>query len=165
MKNKNFFYLLPLLLLLPSMVWADPVPLAVPGIGYGDMDMFTSSLKLSAILFVVGTICELVVGYLFCLVTKTPKRILKWIVYANLISFPIVALAAQPFFEFFFISSILILEILVVIFEGFFIYYFNKDIISVFKAFILSLIMNLVSFIFPIILFAIIYESQNTPQF
>jgi hypothetical protein len=165
MKTKKLFYFLPLLLLVPAIAWADPIPLAIPGIGYGDMDMFTSSLKLSAILFIIGTICELIVGYLYCLATKTPKRILKWIIYANLISYPIVALAAQPFFEFFFIFSILILEILVVVFEGFFIYHFNKNIISVSRAFILSLIMNLVSFLFPIILFAIIYEMHNTPQF
>jgi len=92
----------------------------------------------------ITIILELMVAAVFVLRTKISKNILIYVVIANLISLPIVWFAF-PLLG----SSILVVlvsEIFAVIFEACFIFFTNKKVISIRNAFLLSIVMNLVSF-------------------
>ncbi|RLJ06942.1 MAG: hypothetical protein DRP13_04580 [Candidatus Aenigmatarchaeota archaeon] len=85
---------------------------------------------------------------------KFPRKLLYTIIIVNIISVGIIWLI--PFLKlssfslpliFPFSSIIISSEIFVIILEWFFIYFFNKDIISIRKSLLLSVVMNLVSFL------------------
>ena len=95
---------------------------------------------------IITLILELLVALIYLFSTKISKKILFYVLIANIISLPIVwflfpSIKIMPLVFLIFIIS----EIFAVVFEAYFIYYLNKDIITLRKSFTLSLIMNLVS--------------------
>ena len=95
---------------------------------------------------IITLILELLVALIYLSSTKISKKVLLYVLIANIISLPIVwflfpSIQIMPLVFLIFIIS----EIFAVIFEAYFIHYFNKNIISLKKSFILSMIMNLVS--------------------
>lgn len=162
MKNK-YLYLLPLLFLaVPFAAFADPIPLPILNTSFSDN--FLGSLYVFAMYLAIAIVCELLIGYIFCLVTKTPKRILLWIILANLISFPIFSLLLTPALITFGFFSIFFLEALVIVFEAFFIYYFNKQYISLNKSMILSIIMNIFSLVVPLMAYLVYYQMYYSTR-
>jgi len=103
---------------------------------------------------IITLILEILVAYIFLSILKIRKKLLISVLIGNLISLPIV------WFIFPIIGNIILVvllsEIFAFVFEAFFIYYLNKKDISLGKSFILSLIMNLVSFIVGGIIFIFI---------
>jgi hypothetical protein len=95
---------------------------------------------------IITLILELLVALIYLSITKISKRILLYVLIANVISLPIVWFL----FPSIKITSLVFLmfvlsEIFAVVFEAYFIYHLNKKIISLRKSFVLSTIMNLVS--------------------
>jgi len=93
---------------------------------------------------VLTLVIELTVAFLYLHVIKTEKKgkILLTTVLANIISVPIV------WFGFVFLLSglgLLLGEMFAVVFEGCFIYYFNKKVITLKHAMLMSIIMNIAS--------------------
>lgn len=110
----------------------------------------TSFMKKDSILsfikaLIITLVIELIVAFIFILVTKLPKRILISFLIANLISLPIV------WFIFPLIGAIVLVialsEIFAVIFEALFVYYTNKNSITLAKSFVLCLLANIASLI------------------
>ena len=164
--NKIHLYFFPLLsLLVPAVALANPIGISFPGF-YSSDDFLTNFYRF-AIFLILAIVFELIVGFLFCLVTKTSKKILIWIVFANLISFTIFSLLLQPAMTLLgFLIAIYILESLVIAFEGYFIYFFNKQYISLPKSFMLSLKINIFSLIAsPILLIIYTIMTEARSQF
>jgi hypothetical protein len=164
MKKGHLYFFSLLLLLAPAIALANPVAIPSPGFS-SDQDIISNFFGI-AIFLVLAIIFELIIGYIFCLITKTSKKILLWIVLANLISYPIFSFLLAPAMELLGLLAILILEILVVFFEGFFIYYFNKEYVTFTRSLSLSLVMNIFSLIAsPILLFIYTIMTEVRPQF
>lgn len=90
-------------------------------------------------------ILELIVALIFLSIAKISKKVLISVLVANVISLPLVwfvfpLLKIIPL-------AILLGEIFAFVFEGYFIHLLNKEIISLKKSFILSILMNLTSLI------------------
>lgn len=97
------------------------------------------------VLFLMMTIIlELIITLIFVAVFDKPMKVVAAVLIANLISFP-------AFWQFMAYSpesgNFLILEAFVVVFEGFFIYYFMKKVIPIHRSLALSLVINLGSFL------------------
>jgi hypothetical protein len=90
---------------------------------------------------IITLIIELIVALIFLSFTKISKKLLLYIVIANLISLPIVWFIF-PLFN----LNLLLSEIFAIVFEACFIYLFNKHIISFKKILILSILINIASF-------------------
>lgn len=95
---------------------------------------------------IITLILELLVALIYLSATKISKKIILYVLIANIISLPIVwflfpSIQIIPLVFLIFVIS----EVFAVVFEAYFIYYFNKKIISLKKSFILSIIMNMVS--------------------
>lgn len=163
--KKSYLYFSSLLsLLAPAVALANPIGLPSPGFDFSGH--LLTNLYRFAIYLILAIIFELIAGFVFCLITKTSKKILIWIVFANLISFTIFSLLLQPAMDLFGFLAILYLEFLVVVFEGYFIYYFNKQYISLPKSLTLSVIMNIFSFIAsPILLIIYTIMTEARSQF
>lgn len=160
-KDKILFAALFPALTVPLAASANPVPMPFPSFSFDEN--FSAGFRNSAIFLAAGMICELFVGYIYCLATKIPKRILLWIALANLISFPVFSALLVPAIDVLGLIGILVLEAIVVVFEAFFIHNFNKFYITINKAFVLSLIMNIISFVIPPTFFLILYETSVLP--
>jgi len=108
----------------------------------------------AALLFTI--IIELTVAFLFFKKWKIKKlkRPLLTAVVANIISVPIVWIIWLSLLPLLGGLAILISEIFAIVFEAYFFYHFNKKIVTLKKALILSLIMNIVSFVFGFFLLA-----------
>ncbi len=91
------------------------------------------------IALILTLIIELLVALIYVSSTKISKKVLISVLVANVISLPIV--------WFVFPLAILLGEIFAFAFEGYFIHLLNRDIISLKKSFILSILMNLASLI------------------
>jgi hypothetical protein len=109
---------------------------------------FASKWKVSSFIksLIITLILELLVALKYLSKNKLPKKILVSILIGNLITLPIVWFIIQLIItklEIF----ILLSEIFAIVFEAYFIYYLNKKKITIKKAFILSIIMNLTSWI------------------
>lgn len=94
---------------------------------------------------ILTLILELIVALIFLSIAKISKKVLISVLVANIISLPIVwfvfpLLKIIPL-------AILLGEIFAFVFEGYFIHLLNKEIISLKKSFILSILMNLASLI------------------
>jgi hypothetical protein len=166
MKKPHLYFLSLLSLLVPVAALANPV--AIPSPGFDFSSNFLTNFYRFAIFLFLAILIELIVGFFFCLVTKTSKKILIWIVFANIISFTIFSLLLQPAMNLLGLIAILILELLVTVFEGYFIYYFSKQYITFTKSLSLSLVMNIFSFVAsPILLlfYTIMTEGISTTQF
>lgn len=102
-----------------------------------------------ALFLMMTIILELMITLIFVAVLDKPMKVVVAVLIANLISFPtfwqFTAYAPES-------SNFLILEVFVVLFEGFFIYFFMKKVISIYRSLALSLILNLGSFLSGLIL-------------
>ena len=102
-----------------------------------------------ALFLMMTIILELLIAMTFVVVLDKPMKVVVAVLIANLISFP-------AFWQFMAYSpesgNFLILEAFVVVFEGFFIYYFMKKVIPIYRSLALSLILNLGSFLSGMIL-------------
>jgi len=111
----------------------------------GDISIFAIALVLTLIL-------ELLVAFIFVSVKKEPRSILVGVLVANLVSLPIVWLVF-PYLPLHFLLVILFSELFAVLFEGYFIFLFTKKALAPVMSLILSLLMNLCSFIIGGIIF------------
>lgn len=104
---------------------------------------FAESIRNFIIALVLTLILEIITALIFVSIAKIPKKVLVSVIIANIISLPIV------WFVFPLIKNIplaiLLGEIFAFVFEAYFIYSLNRQIITLKKSFVLSLIMNLVS--------------------
>lgn len=148
------------LVAVPSIVLANMIPAPSYHLWVYDIFGVGSLLSFSIIsiiallpVFLVGLTVEFLLSFLFIKTTKISKRILRYVLFANLISFPIFCLLF--YLGFFFLVWLydilgdttitiwaLILELPVIIFEGRYIYVKNKEYISSKKAYVLSSVMN-----------------------
>ena len=111
----------------------------------GDISIFVIALVLTLIL-------ELLVAFVLLSVRKEPRNVMTGVLVANIISLPIVWLVF-PYLPLHFLLVILFSEIFAVLFEGYFIYLFTKKTLALVMSMILSLLMNLCSFIIGGIIF------------
>ncbi|MFH2028504.1 MAG: hypothetical protein ABIJ08_05170 [Nanoarchaeota archaeon] len=98
---------------------------------------------------VITLILELLVAWIYLSITKMKNRLLLSVIYSNLISVPIVwslILFMAPVLIGIF-SMIIFAEIFAFVFEAYFIYWMNKKCLNLKQSFILSFIMNIVSFL------------------
>lgn len=107
------------------------------------------------IALILTLILELVVALIYVSSTKIAKKVLISVLVANVISLPIVwfvfpMLKVIPF-------SNLWGEIFAFVFEGYFIHLLNKEVISLKKSFVLSILMNLASLIIGTFIFLFLY--------
>ncbi len=93
---------------------------------------------------VITLVLELFIALLYVVYTRTTRKILGSVFIANIISLPVVWLIITSSEKGLFI---IIGEVFAVVFESFFIYFLNKEILTLRKAFLLSMLMNLTSFI------------------
>ncbi len=100
-----------------------------------------------ALLFTLNIILELIISLIFIAVLDKPMKVIAAVSIANLISFPVLWQLLAFGDEF-----LLLLEALIVLFEGLFIYYFMKKVIPIHQSLTLSLILNICSFIFGMLL-------------
>lgn len=103
------------------------------------------NIKTFLLALILTLILEIIVALIFLSVTKISKKVLISILIANIISLPIVwfvfpLLKIIPL-------AILLGEIFAFVFESYFIHLLNKDIISLKKSFVLSILMNLASLV------------------
>jgi len=107
---------------------------------------FTSSgLPVSFIeSLIITLILEVFVGYVFVYSIKNYKRILASIVAANIISLTLLWLAVISSFSF---LVVIVAEVSVTVFEALFVFALNKKMITLKNAFVMSVVMNLASFI------------------
>jgi len=122
---------------------------------YNTTPVFTGyKLKSFIKSFIITIIIELFIAFTYISKKKLSKKILIVILIANLISLPIVSFVF-PLIKITSVLVILLSEIFAILFETFFIYYFNKKIIVLKKgksitlkeSFILSMIMNIASLV------------------
>lgn len=103
------------------------------------------NVKKFLIALVLTLILELLVALIYISTTKIPKKILFSVLTGSIITLPFVWFVF-PLLKIFWLA-ILLGEIFAFIFESYFIYLLNKEIISLKKSFILSFLINLTSFI------------------
>ena len=109
------------------------------------------NIKIFFIALILTLILELIVALIYVSSTKISKKVLISVLVANVISLPIV------WFVFPFLLKIILLaifllamllgEIFAFVFEGYFIHLLNKDVLTLKKSFVLSILMNLASLI------------------
>lgn len=103
------------------------------------------NIKTFFIALILTLILELIVALIYVSSTKISKKVLISVLIANVISLPIVwfifpLLKIIPL-------AILLGEIFAFVFEGYFIHLLNKDVLTLKKSFVLSILMNLASLI------------------
>ncbi len=111
---------------------------------------FHSLFHAFIVAFLVTLFLELLVALIYFLITKKSMKILISVLIANSISLPIVWFVF-PLFKIDTLLIILLAEIFALVFEACFIYLLNKD-ISLKSSFLLSFLMNTLSFFFGILL-------------
>ncbi len=106
---------------------------------------FLSTDKISLFInaLMITLVLELLVALIYLSIKKLSKKILVSVFIANIISLPIVWFIFPSIGNIFLV--ILLSEIFAVVFEKYFIYYSNRNLISRKKSFVMSLIMNMVS--------------------
>jgi len=105
---------------------------------------------------IITLIVELLVSLIYISRTKLPKKILISVLIGSLITLPIVWFIF-PIIKITPLVIILLSEIFAIIFEAYFIYYLNKQVITLKKSFVLSIIMNLASLIIGVFIFLSLY--------
>ena len=109
-------------------------------------DFFVGALGLTLII-------ESMVTLAFLFITKISPKVLTSVIIANLISLPIVWFVFPPTSND--LLVIFLAELFAVVFEGYFIHFFNKKTISLKKSFALSILMNLASFFIGEFIFSV----------
>ncbi len=106
------------------------------------------SAKTFFIAMVLTLILELIVAFIYGSITlaRTSKKLLSSVSVANIISLPIVwfifpLLRIKP------LEILLLGELFVFVFEGYFIHWLNRDILTLKRSFVLSILMNLASLV------------------
>jgi hypothetical protein len=97
------------------------------------------------IALIITLILETLTALIFVSIAKIPKKILLSVLFANLISLPIVWFVFPMFIKL--PLTIVLGEIFAFIFEAYFIFLLNKKLITLKKSFIMSILMNLASLI------------------
>jgi hypothetical protein len=100
-------------------------------------------------------ILELLIAGIFFLINKVPARYLFAVGFINLITHPLLWLTASNLTGFG--TSLIWLEAIVTAVEAYFIFRILKGRMSLFKSFILSIVMNLTSFIIGGLIYLILY--------
>ena len=108
--------------------------------------MVSEGIPVFLIALLLTLILELLVAFVLLSVRKEPRNVMIGVLVANIISLPIVWLVF-PYLSLHFLLVILFSEIFAVLFEGYFIYLFTKKTLALVMSMILSLLMNLCSFI------------------
>jgi len=108
---------------------------------------------------ILTIILELLASLIFVSIRKLPKKILAYVLLANIISLPIVWFLF-PLIKFPAIGIIVVSEIFAILFESWFIYFLGKKIISFKQSFILSIINNLVSLVIGGLIFMSLSASN-----
>ncbi len=102
-----------------------------------------------ALFFILNILIELIISLIYIAVMDKPMKVIAAIVIANSISFPALWQLLASGAEFSLGAEfLLLLEALIVLFEGLVIYYFMKKVIPIYQLLILSIVMNICSFIF-----------------
>lgn len=102
-----------------------------------------------ALFFILNILIELILSLIYIAVLAKPMKVIAAVLIANSVSFPALWQLLASGAEFSLGAEfLLLLEALIVLFEGVVIYYFMKKVIPIYQLLILSLIMNLCSFIF-----------------
>jgi len=94
--------------------------------------------------FIITIILELLVSLIFVVITKIPKKILVYVLLANMITLPIVWFLF-PLFQLSIVAIIIISEIFAILFEMLFIYFISNRAISLKKSILLTILNNLIS--------------------
>jgi len=102
---------------------------------------FSFIVALVATLFI-----ELPVAFVFLKISKLKTKILLYVLLANLISLPIVW-GAVIFFIGDFVLALAFAELFAMLFEGYFIHFTNKRLITLKKSLLMSLMMNISSLV------------------
>lgn len=109
------------------------------------------NIKNFLLAFFLTIIIELIVGLIFIIKKRLPKKILLIILFGNFITIPLIWFLLPKIFSFlypdFIIIENFINELIVILIEAFIIYYFCKNYISWKTASVLSIIINLISWI------------------
>ncbi len=99
---------------------------------------------------IITLILEMIIGFIYTLIytleKKLPRRILIFVLFGNLISLPIMWFVFPLLIRVYFIY-LTISEVFVILLESAILYFFNKQAITMKQSFLLSLCMNLVSFL------------------
>lgn len=118
------------------------------------------------IALILTLLLELFVALIFTYIAKIPKEVLISVFVVNILSLPIVwfifpLIIKGPNYHYY-VYMILSAEIFAFIFEGYFLYILNKKLISLKKLFLLSFLMNLVSFIIGGLIFITLVQLLKT---
>jgi len=108
---------------------------------------FTSGVIIALIALVI----ELLVSFIYLSKTKLPNKILISVVIGNIITFPGAWFILNRIDVF--PLQIFLAEVFVILIEGYVIFFFNKQVITLRRSFILSTIMNLADIAFASIIF------------
>lgn len=110
-----------------------------------------SEVEATLAALVVTLVIEVAVSFLYLsfIKIKQKKRILLTVVAVNIISVPVVWLV---FINLLSALGFLLGEIFAIVFEGYFVYYFNKKTIKLKNAMLMSLIMNVASLVLGLLL-------------
>ena len=109
----------------------------------------TNHIRVFLIALAIILILELTVAYLFLLIIKKPKKILYYIIAANILSLPFIWFSG--------ISPIIIAEVIIFFFEALFIFMFCRKYLSIWMSFLISGLINIISFGVGGILYLIYY--------
>lgn len=107
---------------------------------------FKDNILPFTIALIITLIIEFIVALIFILFAKISKKVLLYIIIGNLISLPIVWFVF-PLFNFNSLLMMILSEFFAIIFETYFIYLFNKQIISFRRSLILATLINAVSLV------------------
>ena len=98
----------------------------------------SNHIRVFLIALFITLILELSAAYIFLLIVKKPKKILYYIVAANVLSLPFVWFGG--------VSPIIIAEVIIFFFEALLIFVFCRKYLSIWLAFLISGIINVISF-------------------
>lgn len=158
MKNKSAILILSILLffLVQSLVFAD----IGPGPSPPNPSTFAPIIRGFFIALILTLILELIVALIYVSIRKISKKVLISVFIANIISLPIVWLIVWFIFPLINIGILALLlgEAFAFVFEGYFIYLLNKDVLTLKESFVLSILMNSVSLIIGGLIFPLVSE-------
>ena len=96
--------------------------------------------------FIITIFVELIVAFFYILYKKKTKKLLIFILLANIISLPLIWFIFKPLLINWF-YFLIVAEVFAIVFEFIFIYFFTKKYFSVLEILLLVIIMNVLSFI------------------
>jgi len=117
-----------------------------------------SQFQAFAYALIVTLIVELLVWWISAKIKKIERKILWWVLLANVISLCLIWFVAPITQIFDSLHGIIIAELCVVVFEALFVYFINRNRISLLASFVISLIANIASVVIGIFL-VLIYAA------